>query len=183
METQEITQQESMMKLPEPQKEHEWLHQLVGAWKLESQEMGECPAAPSLTGDRHHDQSAPPPGHWTETGRSLGGIWVLVEGQGEMGGAAGASLMTLGYDPERKRFVGSWVGSMMTHFWVYDGTLDGNVLTLESDGPDFVTPGKMGKYRDVIELVSPDLRTLTSHALGEDGEWKQFMTARYRRTA
>lgn len=40
----------------------------------------------------------------------------------------------------------------------------------------------MGKYRDVIELVSDDHRTLTSHVLGDDGTWRKFMTAHYRRT-
>ena len=33
-------------------------------------------------------------------------------------------IMTLGYDPQKKRFVGTLIGSMMTHLWVYDGALD-----------------------------------------------------------
>ncbi len=156
------------MKPAEPQPEHEWLQKLVGAWTLESQEMAD---------------SCPPPGAWTENGRSLGGLWVLLEGQGEMpGGSPGSTLMTLGYDPQKGRYVGSWVGSMMTYLWVYDGAREGNVLTLDSEGPSLDGDGKMARYRDVVELVSDDLRTLTSHVLGEDGEWQKFMTARYRRT-
>jgi uncharacterized protein DUF1579 len=40
---------------------------------------------------------------------------------------------------------------------------------------------KLVKYRDVIEFKSDDHRVLTSHMLGDDGEWRQFMAADYRR--
>jgi hypothetical protein len=93
--------------------------------------------------------------------------------------------MTLGYDPLDKHYVGTWVGSMMTHLWVYHGTLDADerVLTLNTEGPDMspAGKGKTARYRDVIELKSDDHRVLTSHALGDDGQWHGFMTAHYRR--
>jgi hypothetical protein len=95
----------------------------------------------------------------------------------------GTTLMTLGYDPRKKRFVGTFVGSMMTNLWIYDGELDKDerVLTLDTDGPDFTNPEKTVKFKDVIEFKSDDHRMTTSHALGEDGQWHQFMTADYRR--
>jgi Protein of unknown function (DUF1579) len=91
--------------------------------------------------------------------------------------------MTLGYDPRTKRFTGTWVGSMMTHLWVYDGALDAEerVLTLESDGPSMAGDGTMTRYRDAIELKSDDHRTLTSSVLADNGRWLEFMTASYRR--
>jgi hypothetical protein len=72
---------------------------------------------------------------------------------------------------------------MMTHLWVYDGSLDATerVLTLNAEGPSFVAEGKTAKYQDVIEFESEDHRTLTSRTLGDDGQWHQFMTAHYRR--
>jgi hypothetical protein len=45
-----------------------------------------------------------------------------------------------------------------------------------------IEQGKMAKYQDVIEIKSPDHRTLTSRFLAPDGTWKTFMTANYRRT-
>lgn len=120
----------------------------------------------------------------TESVRSLGGLWVLAEGQGEMpGGGAMTTLMTLGYDPPTKRYVGTFIGSMMTHLWVYDGALDAaeRVLTLDTEGPSMAAEGKMTKYKDVIEFKSGDHRVLTSHMLGDDGKWHPFMTAHYRR--
>jgi Protein of unknown function (DUF1579) len=163
--------QTGTMMNAEPQKEHRWLHKLVGEWTSESEATMEPGKPPErCTG--------------TESVRSLGGLWILAEGQGEMpGGGAATMVMTLGYDPQKTRYVGTWIGSMMTHLWVYDGALDAaeRVLTLEAEGPSMAGDGKMAKYRDVIELKSDDHRVLTSHVLGDDGQWHGFMTAHYRR--
>ncbi len=46
----------------------------------------------------------------TESVRSLGGLWTQAEGRGEMpGGGTATMMMTLGYDPQRKRYVGTWI--------------------------------------------------------------------------
>jgi hypothetical protein len=155
----------------EPQNEHKWLQKLVGEWTYES----EC----SMGSDK-------PPEKFkgSESVRSLGDLWVLCEGRGEMpGGGRATTLMTLGYDPQKQRYVGTWVGSMMTHLWVYDGYLDPEekVLMLNAEGPSWAEEGKLAKYKDVIEIQSEDHRVLRSHMLGDDGQWHQFMTAHYRR--
>jgi hypothetical protein len=154
----------------EPQQEHHWLQQLVGEWTYEH----ECAPGP----DQPHTKLT-----GTETVRTLGGVWVLCEGQGEMPDDActGLTLMSLGYDPARKRFVGSFIGSMMTFQWIYEGNLIGKVLTLDCEGPSFAGDGTMAKYQDIIEIHSPDYRTLRSQTLGADGKWQPFMTAHYRR--
>ena len=102
-------------------------------------------------------------------------------GQGGLGGLAGLqrSMQAKGLGD----VVGSWIGSMMTHSWVYDGEIDagGNVLTLYADGPSFTDPATTAKYRDMIEFKSDDHRVLTASVLGDDGKWTTFMTAHYRR--
>lgn len=60
----------------------------------------------------------------TEKVRSLGGLWIQCKGQGEMCGGPATTMMTLGYDPQKQRFVGTWLGSMMTYLWLYDGEMD-----------------------------------------------------------
>lgn len=167
----ETTQQESTMQV-KPQKEHQWLQKLVGEWTYETEvAMGADQPAEKATG--------------TETVRSLGELWVLAEGQGEMhcGGEA-TTLITLGYDPQKQRYIGTWVGSMMTYLWLYDGELDATqkILALNSEGPAMSgEAGKLAKYRDVIEFKNDNHRVMTSHVLGDDGQWHQFMTVNYQR--
>lgn len=169
METTETTQETAMMAEPGP--EHQWLQQLVGEWTYETDATMEPGQPPTkLEG--------------SESVRSLGGLWTVAEGQGQMpGGGVATSMMTLGYDPQGKRYVGTWLGSMMPYLWVYDGTLDasGKVLTLAADGPDMAVEGKMAKYQDVIEFKNNNHRVMTSRTLGDDGTWHEFMKVDYRR--
>jgi hypothetical protein len=151
--------------------QHQWLAKLAGEWVYESECPGESGAAEKMTG--------------SELVRTLGGIWLLGEGRGQMpDGAPMTSLLTLGFDPDRQRFVGTWIGSMMTELWVYhNGWLDdaGRVLTMEAEGPTFDGSGKRATYRDILEIVDDGHRILTGNVLGEDGKWTCFMTSHYRR--
>ncbi len=154
-----------------PQKEHAWLQQLVGDWTFES----ECAGEPGKPSEKFRG---------TEKVKGLGGLWIVGEGEGEMpGGGTGQMMITLGFDPKRNRFVGTWVGSMMANLWVYEGELDasGHILTLHAEGPSCSGDGTLAKYQDQIELKNPDHRILTSRTLGPDGTWTQFMTAQYHR--
>jgi hypothetical protein len=161
---------ESACPMAEPQAEHRWLDQLVGEWESEAECVMEPGQPPAIFKGR-------------EKVRSVGGLWVLAEGSGDTpGGGTMNSVLTLGYDPARRRYVGTFLCSMMTHLWVYEGVLEGRVLTLDTEGPDFSTGGKsMTRFKDAIEIIDRDNRVMTSRMLGQDGQWRQIMTARYRR--
>lgn len=153
-----------------PQAEHQWLDRLVGEWTYESV----CQMAPDQPAQTTTGQMA---------ARSLGGMWLLAESHGvcpENGPWNG--LMTLGYDPQNKQFVGSFVASMMSHLWPYAGTLDeaGRVLTLDSEGPKMTGTGT-AKYRDSIEIENSDRWVMRSELQDDVGKWHSFMTASYRR--
>jgi hypothetical protein len=172
-----VAQQEApgsagMPDFPAPQKEHEWLQKLVGEWTVEYAMVG--PGMPEMKSSG------------TDEVRSLGGRWIVSDVVNEIPGVGSMSaVLTLGYDPEKSKYVGTWVDSMTNHLWVYDGTLDstGKILTLEAEGPNMMDPTskKDVKYRDVIEVKSADLRTWTSSAQDDSGKWQQFMTATARR--
>lgn len=152
---------------PEPSPQHGWLQRLLGQWVVES-------------------ASPPPPddqGEWTERGEAIGDLWAVLDGEGQMpDGTHGRTIMTLGFDPVRNRLVGTFIASMMTHLWIYEGELDetGNVLTLRTEGPDLESE-RLAHYEDVIEIESDEHRTLRSRMQLPDGSWKEIMAVRYRR--
>jgi hypothetical protein len=163
--------QDNCPMMAEPAKEHHWLQRMVGEWTFE----GECMMGP--------DQPPVKSGGQCVT-RSLGGLWTLSEGSGEMpGGGEMESIITLGYDPAKGKFVGTFIASMMTHLWLYEGSLDasGKVLTLDAEGPSMTGDGSMAKYQDIITVQNDDHWILSSQIQGQDGQWMKFMTAHYRR--
>jgi hypothetical protein len=155
-----------MMKTAEVQKEHAFLERLVGTWDVH---------APDMTGERP----------WTETVRSLHGIWFVAEGTGEMSdGKPATTVLTLGYDSAKGKYIGNWIGSMMDYMWVYEGEVDasGKVLSLYTNGPAFTGDG-LADYREQITFTDDDHRSFVSSAKQPDGTWKQFMEAHYARKA
>lgn len=155
----------------QPQSEHHWLTQLVGDWTYE----GECVMGP---------EQPPMKMNGGQTVRAIGGLWILCEGSGELpDGGKATTLITLGFDPDKNSFVGTFIGSMGGYLWIYNGSRDasGNILTLDAEGPRFDQTG-LAKYQDIIEVKSPDHYTLSSQILGDDGKWVRFMTSDYRRT-
>jgi hypothetical protein len=161
--------QEAAWQTP-PEKEHAWLQQFVGEWKTRGTMAG---------------AEGQPPLEGREQVRSLGDYWILSEVSGTMpGGGRMSAVMTLGYDPERKRFVGTWIDSVTTHMWQYEGTLDasGKVLTLETEGPDFENPQKTTRFRDVLEFHDKDHKALRSLMQAPDGTWTEFLRTDFTRT-
>jgi hypothetical protein len=156
----------------QPTKEHEWLKRFVGEWKME----GQCMMGPDKPAEKSRG---------TERVRMLGDLWLIGEGEMEMPGGAGVgkTMMTLGFDPAKKKFVGTWVGSMMGQMFVYEGEIDADmrILPLNTTGPSFTDPAKTARYQDVVELHGNDKRLLWSQCQNDDGSWTRFMTATYTR--
>ena len=88
------------------------------------------------------------------------------------------AIQTIGYDTEKKHYIGTWVDSMTNHLWTYEGSVDktGKILTLQADGPSFTKPGEKSPYRDIYEFVNKDEVKFTSQIQGEDGKWITFTT-------
>jgi hypothetical protein len=158
-------------QVPGPEKEHAWLKQFVGTWETAS----ECSLGPG---------QEPLKCQGTMSARMLGDLWVVVESESSMMGTKVNALQTLGFDPKKKKYIGTWVDSMLNHMWQYEGELDdaGTKLTLEAEGPNFLEEGKTAKFRDIYEFKSPDQVSITSQMQGADGAWAAFMSGSATRT-
>ncbi len=148
-------------EMPKPQKEHEWLQQIVGEWDSVA-DMG----GTTMKG--------------TESGRSIGGFWVMCETKAEYEKKPFTGILTLGYSAEKKKYIGTWIDSVTGYLWSYEGAVDaaGKKLTLESTGPGF--DGKPCTFRESIEIKDKDHKEFTS-AVEKDGKWMTHMTVKYTR--
>ncbi|MBX3363323.1 MAG: DUF1579 domain-containing protein [Phycisphaeraceae bacterium] len=156
-------------RLPHDQ---EWLRQLVGEWDAKFNVYMQPGQPPTEA-----------PG--TDTVRTLGEYWVISESTTSMMGVSFSGILSLGYDPQKKHFAGTWVDSMGGYLWVYTGTLNdaGDTLTLNTQGPSMQDPDMTAHYQEVIRITGDDTRTFTSSVRMEDGSWTKILTIEYRRKA
>lgn len=153
-----------------PIKEHAWLENLIGNWKIES-EMAMAPGEPTVKSEG------------TASVTSFGGLWAYMESEETMpNGNPMTSKFALGYDVTFKEYRACWISSVSSHLWTYKGTLsgDGKTMTLDCEGPSMVNDGT-ALYRDTIELIDDNHQVRTSYGQDENGEWQVFITARYTR--
>ena len=153
-----------------PMKEHEWLHQLAGDWEADL-EVSAGPGQPPLKLKS------------TDNTRRIGGYWIVTQGEVVASAMPFARSLTLGYDPQAKKFMGIWVDSSSTYLGKYEGSLDaaGKALTLEGMTPSPFDPSKLVPVREVIELKGPDQKVTTTSLKGDDGNWMTLVTVNARR--
>ncbi|MCO8122414.1 DUF1579 domain-containing protein [Stieleria sp. TO1_6] len=157
-------------QLPTAEKEHAWLQKFNGQWESNSKSIAS-------------DQSPEVECTGSMSSRMLGEFWVINRFEGEAGGQSFQAIQTIGYDTTKKKYVGSWVDSMLNHMWQYSGTVseDGKRLELVADGPNFMDGGKLTKFRDSYEFQSPDVCIATSEIQNEDGKWTVMMQGKMTR--
>jgi hypothetical protein len=148
---------------PKPAAEHEWLKKFEGEWTTESK-------ATMIPGQPEMQCKG------TVSCRMLGGFWVVNEWNGDMNGVEFKGLQTLGFDPAKKKYVGTWVDGMTSHMWKYEGQVEDNRrIVLQAKGPNFMAEGKETDFRDIYEFKSDTEMIVKSEMLGEDGKWITFM--------
>ena len=151
---------------PKPGAEHEALKPLAGVW------------------DAHVKCSLPTPqeskGEYTAK-IDLGGFFLVTEFKGELAGKPFQGRGVTGYDPFKKKYVGTWVDSMSPGIYTSEGTFDksGKVLTETMEGPD--PQGKPMKMRAVTQIKDSDHVHFQMHLRGEDGKDVLMMEIAYTR--
>lgn len=162
---------QQMPEMPKPGPENAWLQKMVGQWEAET-EAKYAPDQPAVKSKG------------SESIKAVGGFWIMDEVKGEMMGQPFTGVMALGYDPNKEKYVGTWIDSMTGKLWEYEGQLDEEtqVLTLESEGECPMKPGEVTSFRETIELKGKNEKVFTSYMQKPDGEWVTTMTSRAKRT-
>jgi hypothetical protein len=157
--------------MPKPGPEHEVLKRDAGTWDATVEIMMPGQPAPAVS-------------QGTETSTlGMGGLWLVTDFQSTMmGGQPFQGHGVGGYDPAKKKYVGTWVDSMSTTVMVTESTYDkaSDTLTGWIDGPPDAT-GKMTKMRAVTQYKGPDTRVFTMYMTGADGKETPSMRITYKR--
>ncbi|HYN03132.1 MAG TPA: DUF1579 domain-containing protein [Vicinamibacteria bacterium] len=140
-----------MPPMPTPGPEHDMLKKDVGTWDA-TVEMFMAPGAP------------PEVSKGTETVTMMGGFWQLAEFKSEMMGQPFEGRGAMGYDPAKKKYVGTWVDTMTPGYSTVEATYDPAKKTMtgtmEGTGPD----GVLAKTKETTVWTDSDARVFTMYA-------------------
>ena len=93
------------------------------------------------------EHATPQPIHATETVEAVGPFWIQSRFTCDFMGQPYVGTGCVGYDPAKKKYVGTWIDSMSSYFSKMEGQKDANgVLVLHWTAPDETT-GKMVSHR------------------------------------
>ncbi len=126
-------------KMPEPTPNHTRMMESVGIWDVKA---------------KHFMEPGKPPMETTavETITAVGGFWTVSRYESNIMGAPFVGQATMGYDPEKKVHVSTWVDSMSPMMMRFEGNYDaaGKVITMKAKGPSMMGPGT-ADWRSVME--------------------------------
>lgn len=144
-----------MPPMAQPGPEHELLKKDVGTWDATVETFAAPGTPPSVS-------------KGTETVTMLGGFWQLTEFKSEMMGQPFEGRGTTGYDPAKKKYVGTWVDTMMPAYYTSEATYDPATKTMAAvmEGPD--PSGAVAKTKATTEWKDADTRIFTMY--GPDGK-------------
>ncbi len=155
----------AMPPLLKPGPEHELLKSDVGVWDATVEMLG--PGGSVSKG--------------VETNSMLGGLWLVTDFKSEMMNQPFEGHGVEGYDPIKKKYVGTWVDSMSSSLSISESTYDATKKTMTGwiEGPDM--SGKTAKMKAVTEQKDPDTRVFTMYMPGPDGKEVPGMRITYKR--
>jgi hypothetical protein len=104
-----------------PTAEHAALASEVGTWRAEVKAWEPGAADPVESEGQ-------------EVNRMLAGIWLISDFTGKLGAADFQGHGITGYDPAKKKYVGTWVDSMSSNLIPMEGTYDAKTKTLTLEG-------------------------------------------------
>jgi hypothetical protein len=155
-----------------PTKEHELLKKDVGTWDA-TVKIWPMEGAPAMESKG------------TETNELLqGGLWIVSRFEGEAGGMPFTGVGTSGYDPQEKKFVGTWIDTMTPHIMLTKAEYDeeSKTFTGTAEGRDAQT-GQPYNAKITARYIDDDTRTFEMQMPGKDGKYFKMMEITYKRRA
>ncbi len=161
---------EQQMKYSTPTKAHDWLKNYVGKWDVEVKSWMQAGGEPVLSKASMMGELI------------FGGRFVKCDFQGQMMDTPFNGMQVIGYDLFQKKYVGFWIDSMSTAFYLTTGTLDmtGKVLTETGMWPNSMT-GVSEKMRIVTTQLSDGKFRFEMFMTGPDGKAFKSMELTYSR--
>ena len=155
---------------PEPGPEQKLLAKMEGEWDTKMK----CQMGPTGEG--------PVEGSGTYTAKmDLNGYFLVCDLRASIGPMPFAGRAITGFDPWKKKYVGTWVDSMSPSLYTIEGEWDkaGKVYTETIEGPD--PTGKPMKFSMVTEIKDDDHLVAKMSMPGEDGKEIVMMEMMYTR--
>ena len=153
---------------PQPTAEHEILAQDKGTWTAKVKMWAEGPEGEPLVSEAKEENVM------------LGGFWLISTFEGELAGMPFTGKGMFGYDPEKKKYVGTWIDSMTPTSMSMVGTYDASTRTFT-----YMTSGSDGEGNDykgkiVTKMKDDDHKTMAMY-VDMDGTMVKQMVIEYSR--
>lgn len=148
---------------------HKLLESMAGSWQTKTKSCMEAGKPPvESTGT-------------CENKMILGGRFLHQEFSGDMMGAPFSGIGVTGYDNHKRTYVSTWMDSMSTAIFYFEGTADadGKTIAQECMGDDPVR-GPM-VWRSVTKLVDDDTHLFEMYGTDKSGKEELMMEITYTR--
>jgi hypothetical protein len=156
------------MEFPKPGKEHEQLNKFEGRWDAVAKGM-------------HEGKTEESKGTETVT-VGYDGYWYVLNYNGMHDGKTFTGHGMLGYDPNKKKYLLTWIDNMSPYAMWAEGESDSSGKTFTFTSECFCPElGKVGPMRSVFEFQDDKHRTLTFFRPDKTGTEKKMATIFYTR--
>jgi hypothetical protein len=162
-----MSESQQGFQLPQAGVEHAVFQKDVGTWDAQV-EVHPAPGAP------------PQLSQGMMVGRLMcGGQWLVMDFKNETSGFEGHGLY--GWDPAKKKYVGTWVDNMRTTLALAEGTWDAATRTMTFWHEMKLPDGRNMRWREVTEGQGADKQVFRSFIPMPDGKDFEMMTITYTR--
>lgn len=117
----------------------------------------------------------------SETNVMLGDTWLISHFKGEIEGMEMQGSGQFGYNPETKKYIGSWVDSMSPYPMCIEGTWNEATKTMTCFGTGKDPTGAESKSKLVTVYKDHDNHTMTMFMETGKDQWMKVMEIVYKR--